>query len=203
MGQGPFRRWPLGMRRWLLPALPLAIGLLAACGGAEPSPTPSALERGVAVLEVTSPAFQHGGPIPIEHTCDGANVSPPLELGPPPPGARSLALIMDDPDATGGVFSHWLAFNLQPGRSELEEGLGAAGEEVAEGLHGVNDFGRLGYDGPCPPPGPAHTYRVLVFALDRMLAPEAGASAIDLLTAMRGNVLALGQLEGVFGRGEE
>ena len=161
-------RLPTGLRLWLLTALALA-ALLAACGGSEASPTPGVLERGIAAMEVTSPAFQDGASIPLKHSCDGADISPPISVGTPPPQTRSLALIMDDPDAPGGTFVHWVALNFDAGHHELEEGLGKEGDKVAEGLHGVNGFGKLGYGGPCPPAGPAHTYRIMVYALDREL----------------------------------
>ena len=194
-------RLPTGLRRWLLTALALAT-LLAACGGSEASPTPGVLERGIAAMEVTSAAFQHGASIPLKHSCDGADISPPISVGTPPPQTRSLALIMDDPDAPGGTFVHWVALNFESGRHELKEGLGKEGDKVAEGLHGVNGFGKLGYGGPCPPAGPAHTYRIMVYALDRELHLGAGATVTELLTAMRGNVLGFGQLEGTFARVE-
>ena len=194
-------RLPTGLRRWLLTALALA-ALLVACGGSEASLTPGVLERGIAAMEVTSAAFQHGASIPLKHSCDGADISPPLSVGTPPPQTRSLALIMDDPDAPGGTFVHWVALNFESGRHELKEGLGKEGDKVAEGLHGVNGFGKLGYGGPCPPAGPAHTYRIMVYALDRELHLGAGATVTELLTAMRGNVLGFGQLEGTFARVE-
>lgn len=192
-------RLTTGLRLWLQTVLALA-ALLAACGGSES--TPGVLERGIAAMEVTSPAFQDGASIPLKHSCEGADISPPINMGTPPPQTRSLALIMDDPDAPGGTFVHWVALNFDSGRHELEEGLGKEGDKVAEGLHGVNGFGKVGYGGPCPPAGPAHTYRIMVYALDRELQLGAGATVTELLTAMRGNVLGLGQLEGTFARVE-
>ncbi len=194
-------RLPTGLRRWLLTVLALA-ALLAACRGSEASPTPGVLERGIAAMEITSPAFQHGASIPLKHSCEGADISPLIYIGTPPPQTRSLALIMDDPDAPGGTFVHWVALNFDPGRHDLEEGLGKEGDKVAEGQHGVNGFGKVGYGGPCPPAGPAHTYRIMVYALDRELQLGAGATVTELLTAMRSNVLGLGQLEGTFARVE-
>ncbi len=187
---------------WGLPVLILVVTLLAACGGQEPSPTPGALERGIAAMEVTSPAFKDGGTVPVKYSCEGEDVSPPIAIGPKPPQTRSLALLMDDPDAPGGTFVHWIAFDLDGDRHELKEGLGGEEERAAEGKHGVNGFGRLGYGGPCPPAGLAHTYRFMVYALDRKLDLEAGATVNEVLAAMRGNVLGLGQLEGSFGRGD-
>ena len=190
------------MTRWLLLFFVSVTALLIACDGDAPSPTPDPLERGIAAMQVTSPAFTDGQPIPTQYTCEGEDVSPPIQVEAVPPQTRSLALIMDDPDAPNGPFVHWLAFNFEPGRLELKEGLGKEGDDVAEGRHGLNDFGIHGYGGPCPPAGPAHTYRFMLHALDRELDLEAGATVTDLLTAMRGNVLGLGILEGTFSRGE-
>jgi Raf kinase inhibitor-like YbhB/YbcL family protein len=105
---------------------------------------------------------------------------------------------MDDPDAPGGTFVHWIAFNFDSDRSELDQGLGEEGEKIAEGFHGVNGFGRQAYGGPCPPSGRAHTYRITVYALDRKLELEAGSTVTALASAMRGNVLGLGLLEGTY-----
>ena len=190
------------MSRWLLLMFTIATALVLACGNSPPSPTPDPLERGIASMQVTSPAFTNGQSIPSKYTCEGDNISPPIQVEGVPPQTRSLALIMDDPDAPNGPFVHWLAFNFEPGRRELKEGLGKQGDDVAEGRHGLNGFGTRAYGGPCPPAGPAHTYRFMLHALDRGLDLEAGATVTDLLTAMRGNVLGLGILEGTFARGE-
>ena len=184
----------------LLLLLLAATALFIACGSDPTTPTPGPLERGIAAMEVTSPAFHDGEAIPTEYTCEGEDISPPINVGAVPPQTRSLALIMDDPDATSGTFVHWLAFNLDPGRHELKEGLGREGNEIDEGRHGVNGFGRHAYGGPCPPPGETHTYRFMLYALDRALDLEAGATVTELLTAMRGQVLGLGILEGTYAR---
>ena len=153
------------------------------------------------VLGISTSAWQDGDTIPAKYSCDGSDVSPPLALENVPPDTRSLALIMNDPDAPSGNFVHWVIFNLDPGRRDISEGLGQSGAEAAsEGLHGLNDFRRLGYGGPCPPQGPAHTYVLTVYALDRMLDLPSGATADELLEAMKGNILASAELRGVFGR---
>ena len=189
-----------GISRRLLLLFAAVTAVVIACRGDTPSPTPGPLDRGIAAMEITSPAFEHGNSIPTKYTCDGEDVSPPIKLGTPPTQTRSLALIMDDPNAPGGIFAHWLAFNFDSDRNELEEGLAKASGKVEEGLHGVNDFGRQGYRGPCPPTGPAHTYRFMVYALDRKLELEADTTLTVLVAAMRGNVLGYGILEGTFVR---
>ena len=194
----PMSKGSSGTCRWVLPLLILGVACLIACGGSLSSPTPDALERGVAAMAITSPAFENGAPIPSQYSCEGDDVSPPIELGTPPHQTRSLALIMDDPDAPGGTFVHWIAFNFDADRLELDEGLGKEGEKIEEGVHGVNSFGKQAYGGPCPPSGRAHTYRVTVYALDRKLELEAGSTVTAVASAMRGNVLGLGQLQGTY-----
>ena len=180
----------------LVPLVILAAVLVGACNGSDPAPTPGPLDRGIAAMTVTSPAYDDGQPIPSKHTCQGKGISPPLELSGVPPQTRSLALIMDDPQNPSGPLVHWLAFSLDPGRRDLNEGLGKEGYRLAEGRHGVNDFGNHAYHGPCPPFGETRTYRIMAYALDRELHLKTGATVTDLLAAMRGNVLGLGTLEG-------
>lgn len=142
-------------------------------------------------LAVTSDAFENGGTIPKEHTCDGDDVSPPLSIAGLPEGTKSVAIIMDDPDAPGGTFVHWVAWNL-PKKPTISEG-------TSEGESGENDFGRSGYGGPCPPPGKAHRYFFKVYALD--LIPEpASATRKGLEAAMKGHVLQQGELMGTYRR---
>lgn len=147
-------------------------------------------------IQLSSSAFQEGGKIPAQYTCDGANVSPPLEWTGVPQGAKSLALIVEDPDAPSGVWVHWVLFNLEPGLTELPEGVkpGSLGEQ------GMNDSRRPGYSGPCPPRGPAHRYFFKMYALDKTLSLSAGATKKDAEKAMQGSVLAQGQLIGKYGR---
>jgi Raf kinase inhibitor-like YbhB/YbcL family protein len=122
---------------------------------------PFASKVGMA-FKLTSPAFADGADVPIRHTCDGENRSPHLVWDEPPADTRSLALIVDDPDAPGGTFTHWLLYDLPASLRELNEGAsGTVGKE------GRNSFGNIGYGGPCPPPGdPPHRYRFTLYALD-------------------------------------
>jgi Raf kinase inhibitor-like YbhB/YbcL family protein len=141
-----------------------------------------------------STAFQNGQAIPSRHTCDGQDVSPPLRWSNVPDGTRSLALVVDDPDAPGGVFTHWLAWGLDPDAGELGEGEAAPSE-------GRNDFGTTGYRGPCPPPGHGqHRYVLRVHALDRELELGSGAAKPELEQMIEGHALATAELVGTYER---
>ncbi|BFU44780.1 YbhB/YbcL family Raf kinase inhibitor-like protein [Krasilnikovia sp. MM14-A1004] len=165
-------------------------GLMAGCGGSSPGPATSAAAMSIAV---TSSAFADGGDIPARHTCDGADVSPPLTVAGLPSGVRELALLVEDPDAPHGTFVHWVAWGIDPAGAGLAEG------EKPPGA-GTNGFGHSGYGGPCPPRGPAHRYVFTVYALSRPAGARAGASAADLRTAIDGAVLAEGTLTGRYAR---
>ena len=148
----------------------------------------------MAEFSLTSSAFAPGGTIPRRHTCDGEDRSPPLSWSAPPTGTRSLALILDDPDAPGGRFIHWLAWGITPDT-------GGLGEGEAAPLEGRNDFATVGYRGPCPPRGHGpHRYRFQLHALaeELRLTPEAGVSELEReLTA---SLLAVAELVGTYGR---
>jgi Raf kinase inhibitor-like YbhB/YbcL family protein len=145
-------------------------------------------------MKLTSAAFAHGKGIPVKYTCSGLGINPPLAIADQPAGTRSLALVMDDPDAPSGTFIHWLLWNIPPGAKEIKEGSRNIGPE------GVTDARRVGYAPPCPPPGPPHTYRFKIFALDTPLDLKAGANRAQLEKAMRGHILAQAELDGEFGR---
>ena len=145
-------------------------------------------------FDLTSPAFHEGQPIPERFSCDGDNVSPPLDWSSPPEGTRSLALILHDPDAPSGDFTHWVGWNIDPGTGGLEEGAHAT-------VEGANGFGENGYGGPCPPPGHgAHRYFHELFALDTELDLEEGASREQLEDAIEGHVLGGAELIGTYER---
>jgi Raf kinase inhibitor-like YbhB/YbcL family protein len=148
---------------------------------------------------LTSSAFDEGGAIPKKYTCDGADVSPPLSWAAPPGGTQSFALVSDDPDAPVGTWVHWVIFNLPAGLDGLPEGVPADAEPSLGGRQGKNDFGRLGYGGPCPPRG-THRYYFKLYALDATLGLPAGATKAGLLEAMAGHVLAEAQLMGRYSR---
>lgn len=153
------------------------------------------------MLTITSPAFGHQGPIPRRHTCLGADLSPPLAWRGVPPEAQSLVLIVDDPDAPDPAaprmtWVHWLLYNLPPTAAGLAEGAGTA-TLPAGTLAGVNDWGRSGYGGPCPPVG-RHRYRHQLYALDVCLPDLHGPDKARLEAAMAGHVLAEAVLVGTF-----
>ena len=148
---------------------------------------------GGAKMKITSSAFQQGGNIPSKFTCDGANTSPPLQISDMPSEAKSLVLIVDDPDAPSGLFTHWAVWNISPQTSAIAEG------STPKGAQGTNDFGKSGYGGPCPPSG-THRYYFKIFALDRELDLPSGAKRSELNTAMKGHVIAQGELMGRYSR---
>jgi Raf kinase inhibitor-like YbhB/YbcL family protein len=147
------------------------------------------------MFTITSPAFADGADIPRRHTCDGETRSPRLTWRDPPTGARSFALIVDDPDAPSGTFTHWVLFNVPGGSTELPEG-------ATVGRSGRNDFGKNGYGGPCPPEGHGpHRYFFKLSALDvEALKLADGASRAQLEAAMQGHVLGTAQLVGRYER---
>ena len=154
-------------------------------------------------FEVTSSAFGHGQPMPVDYTMDGMNVTPDLEW-PKPEGCASYVLICDDPDApTDDPFVHWVLFDIPSIAPGLPEGVckGAKPAEARGGTQGTNDFHELGYDGPSPPPGHGtHHYHFKVYAIDRILDLQAGATKADVLRAIKGHVLAKGELIGTYSR---
>jgi len=154
-------------------------------------------------LELESPVFSEGFPIPKDYTADGSNSSPPLRWSDPPEGTVSFALICDDPDAPHGVFTHWLLFNLPADQRELPPGVSPVPDLPHGTRQGTNDFGRVGYSGPSPPPGNPHRYFFKLYALVIKLSLTASATREDVLTAMQDHKLAEGKLFGVYGRSEK
>ena len=151
-------------------------------------------------LQISSTAFSTGVTIPKKFTCDGPDVSPQLKWNDPPATTQGFALIMDDPDAPVGTWVHWVLYDLPANTRELTEGV-AKQEQLASGARqGRNDFGKIGYGGPCPPPGKPHRYFFKLYALDAKLNLKAGASKADVEGAMKGRVLAQSELMGKYGR---
>jgi Raf kinase inhibitor-like YbhB/YbcL family protein len=146
----------------------------------------------MAGLEITSGAFEEGATIPSRYTCEGENVSPPLSFVGAPEGTRSLALVVDDPDAPVGTFTHWLAWGIDPRAGGLGEGQPAPRE-------GRNGFGTTGYVGPCPPTG-SHRYFFRLHALDAELDVEPEADRDELDRALEGHVLETAELVGTYAR---
>jgi Raf kinase inhibitor-like YbhB/YbcL family protein len=151
-------------------------------------------------LTVSSDGFAEGAAIPAEFTCSGADASPPLHVAGVPPGAVALALVCDDPDAPGGTWVHWVAYDLPPGTTSLAKAAPKTDSLPGGGKQGQNDFRRTGYNGPCPPPGKEHRYFFRVYALDVATGLPPGATKAQLEAAMNGHVLAQGALQGHFAR---
>jgi len=150
-------------------------------------------------LKVTSPAFKNGDMIPKKYTCDGEEVSPPLEWSGIPTGTKSIALISDDPDAPMGTWVHWVIFNMSPDTKGLPEGVGHEKILASGAVQGINDSREIGYGGPCPPSG-THRYYFKAYALDKMLDLTPGITKKDLLKAIEGHILAQGELMGKYKR---
>ena len=151
-------------------------------------------------MQLTSIAFKDGAAIPAKYTCDATNVSPPLKWTGVPANARSLALIVDDPDAPVGTWVHWVLYDLAPTVTELPEDVPKS-QVIAGGANqGLNDFRQLGYGGPCPPPGKPHRYFFKLYALDAMLDLKPGLTKKELERAMQTHILAQAQLVGTYQR---
>jgi Raf kinase inhibitor-like YbhB/YbcL family protein len=151
-------------------------------------------------IQVFSTAFQEGGAIPVQYTCEGGDLSPPLMWGRIPQETQSLALICEDPDAPSGRFVHWIIFNLPPPLTDLPEAVPTTATLEEGGVQGRNDFKRLGYSGPCPPPKQEHRYFFRLSALDAKLQLEAGATKFEFDRAIEGHILASGHLMGTYQR---
>ena len=146
-------------------------------------------------LQLTSDAFVNGQSIPAKYSCIGKNISPPLAWTEPPAGTQSFALIVDDPDAPGRTWVHWVLFNIQPEMRSLKEGFTAENTIAV----GKNSSSHLSYDGPCPPSG-THRYFFKLYALDATLSLSPGATKDQLLKAMDGHILAQAELMGTFSK---
>ncbi len=151
-------------------------------------------------IQITSTAFANGQPIPAKYTCEGQDVSPPLQWTNAPSNTKSFALIADDPDAPVRTWVHWVLYNLPATATELAENTPRLAELPGGAKQGLNSWPRLGYGGPCPPPSKPHRYFFKLYALDASLDLKPGATKKDLLKAMEGHVLAEGQLMGTYQR---
>jgi hypothetical protein len=179
--------------------LTLATVTLALLGCAK-APQPVTIQKENKMgFKVTSTAFKEGQPIPRQYTCDGVNVSPPLEWSGAPQPAKTLAIICDDPDAPADTWVHWVLYNLPADRIGLVENLPTTEKVPGGGLQGTNDFQKIGYGGPCPPSG-THHYFFKLYALDSELSLPAGATKAEVLKAMEGHIVAQTQLMGTYRR---
>jgi len=151
-------------------------------------------------FQISSTAFSNGGTIPKKFTCDGLDASPQLSWTEVPAATRSFALIMYDPDAPAGTWVHWVLYNLPANTKELPEGMEKQEQLATGALQGRNDFRKIGYGGPCPPPGTPHRYYFKLYALGTKLNLKAGATKPDLERAMKGHILGETELMGRYGR---
>jgi Raf kinase inhibitor-like YbhB/YbcL family protein len=162
-------------------------------GGGVPSPPPGVA---VASITVTSSTLPGSAPVPIDFTCDGKDQMPALTWSAPPENTRSLAVVVDDLDAPGGIFTHYIAFNISPELRQIKEGSDPA--ELGARV-GTNDFNNARYNGPCPPKGDDHRYRFTVMALNAVLTLPDGVTRATLDNAMAGHLLGQGELDTHFG----
>lgn|SRR5579875_3398661 len=153
----------------------------------------------VQAMELSSPAFAPGQPIPVKYTCAGEDVSPPLSWRGVPPRTKSLALILSDPDSPGGRFVHWVVYNLPVKTNELSEDLNKTPLIAGGGQQGQNSRHGYGYTGPCPPPGRVHHYHFDLYAVSEPITLEDGTGA-QLRQALKGHVIGRAQLIGTFSR---
>lgn len=189
--------------RFIIVSVVLLILILIGCAG-RPQPIvqqPAADKPKTAKPEIklTSTALKEGEAIPRTYTCDGVNVSPPFEWSGVPKAAKTLVIIADDPDAPGGMWVHWVLYNLPADNIGFVENLPATEKLVAGGFQGKNDFEKIGYGGPCPPSG-THRYFFKIYALDVELPLKAGATKAEVEKAMSGHIVAQGQLMGTYQR---
>jgi len=161
------------------------------------SPTTQSSQNAAGGMKLTSSAFAEGQRIPRPYTCDGVNISPPLEWSGVPKSAQTLAIIADDPDAPAGTWVHWVVYNLSAENIGFVENLPQNENLKAGGFQGKNDFEKIGYGGPCPPSG-THRYFFKLYALDMELPLKAGATKGDVEKAMAGHVVAQAQLMGTY-----
>lgn len=170
-------------------------GVLMACGCRRES-----IHGKETGMKISSPAFSEGQSIPQQYTCDGNDVSPPLQWLDAPANTGSFAIIVEDPDAPSGTFTHWVYFNISPTTMSLGGNVPKSGALPDGAAQGKNDFGNIGYGGPCPPPGNPHRYYFKFFALDARINAKPGADLDTVQQAMKGHILSETQLMGKYKR---
>lgn len=179
----------IGLSKYLL-LLPAILFLLCFMSAGEKNSS----TQNLPVMKIESSAFKQGESIPSKYTCKGADINPPLNIADVPAAAKSLALIMDDPDAPVGTWVHWLVWNIRPQTTELNENTVPAAT-----VQGKNSWGRSNYGGPCPPSG-THRYFFKLYALDALLSLSSSADKAQLEKTMKGHVLAQAELMGVYSK---
>lgn len=188
------KKWPVRIAPGVAVLAPLYIGTAWALlqnGRAD-----IAGDTAVASLTVTSSSFKNGDAIPARFTCDGANVSPDIQWSALPAGTKSIAIVVDDSD-TPALFTHWLAYGISASTHDMPESSSTPSTRLGHAAEGINNFGNVGYGGPCPPSG-THHYNFRVYALDIDLILPSGQSKDQLAEAVKGHVLAKGLITGVF-----
>jgi Raf kinase inhibitor-like YbhB/YbcL family protein len=171
------------------PAVLLLVAALAACSSSHPSKKPAAPGAAApTTITVTSTAFREGATIPAAYTCKGAGTSPPLAWSGLPSSARSVALVVDDPDAPNGTYTHWVLWDIPTGTTSIAEGAVPPGAR-----QGTNSGGHRGWDGPCPPSG-THHYRFTVYAEPKLPNLADGSPLTTTLPALRGHAVGQGRL---------
>jgi Raf kinase inhibitor-like YbhB/YbcL family protein len=186
------------MVRNIVVAITLTL-LLCSCKEAKQANLNAEGDKQIMDIKITSSAFAEGGMIPAKYTCDGADISPPLQWDAVPEGTKTVALISDDPDAPMGTWVHWVLFNLPPDVKELPENV-PPDETLSNGAtQGTSSFQKIGYGGPCPPSG-THRYFFKLYALDAELDLDSSANKARLIKAMEGHIIGEGQLIGKYKR---
>lgn len=153
-------------------------------------------------MKISSQAFENEGEIPSKYTCDGDDISPPLSVTDVPSEAESLALVCDDPDAPGGVFDHWVIWNIPADVESIQENIPKEEkvDSLSGAIQGLNSFREIGYRGPCPPAGPSHKYRFKLYALESKIDLNSGMQKKDLEREIEGRIVSKDTLVGVYGR---
>jgi len=186
----------------LLVAVVLATAiLLTGCGsGNDNDPEFDPKSSLIATIDISSAAFEDGDSIPPEYTCDGNNTSPPLRWSDVPGGTRSIAILVDDPDAPAGIFRHWSVYNIPSGTRSLPAGQASTIKLKDSTRQTINTFDNIGYSGPCPPEGQEHEYVFFIYALSEPLNIRDDATALDVSAALRGKVIGTGSFSGMYVR---
>ena len=181
-------------------ALATAI-FLTACGSSDDNDTEFDPESSlIATLNISSAAFEDGASIPVEYTCDGKNTSIPLRWSDVPGGTRSIAILVDDPDAPAGIFRHWSVYNIPSGTRSLPAAQANTVKLKDSTRQAINDFDDVGYSGPCPPEDEEHEYVFFIYALSEPLDLDDDATALDVSAALRGKVVGTGSFSGMYTR---
>jgi Raf kinase inhibitor-like YbhB/YbcL family protein len=167
---------------------------------AQSNASPSAKGATTMTFSISSSSFSPGGEIPRQFTCDGSDVSPALSWSGAPAGTQSFALIADDPDAPAGTWTHWVLYDLPAKTNGLPESVSKVEEPPSGGRQGRNDFRKVGYGGPCPPPGKPHRYFFKLYALDGMLNLKPGSSKQEVEETIKNHILAKAELMGTYRR---